>query len=314
MLTSDLAADFFQLRELDAEMADVRSAIDFEQAGLKLVENRHNGGAASGLEVAQQQTVLDSTIAQLALLQQQRAQFEHAIAVLQGLPAPIFKAPVRALTAEPPPIPLSLPAELLQRRPDIATAERNVASANAQIGVAKAAFFPGILLGGSGGAESRNLTSLLNAPSMFWSIGLSVLEPIVNGGRNRATLENARAVYDENVADYRESALVAFQQVEDALSGLNALASASGSQQEAVDDARRSLNLANARYTGGLVTYLDVITAQEQLLTSERLSEQILGQQLVTSVLLVKALGGGWDDSSIAAVGVKPNVKQTFQQ
>ena len=314
MLTSDLAADFFQLRELDAEMADVQAAIDFEQAGLTLVENRHNGGAASGLDVAQQQTVLDSTITQLALLQQQRAQFEHAIAVLQGLPASTFKAPVRALTAEPPPIPLSLPAELLQRRPDIATAERDVAAANAQIGVAKAAFFPGISLGGSGGAESRNITSLLNVPSAFWSVGLSVLEPILNGGRNRAALENAKAVYDENVADYRESALVAFQQVEDALSGLNALASAATSQQRAVEDAGRSLSLANARYTGGLVTYLDVITAQEQVLTNERLAEQILGQRLVTSVLLVKALGGGWDESSIAAVGVKPSLKQAFQQ
>ena len=314
VITSELAADFFQLRELDAEMAVVQKAIKFEQDGMNFVNNRHSGGIASGLDVAQQETVLDSTITQLSLLQQQRDQFEHAIAVLQGIPASSFRAPVRALALVPPPIPLGLPAELLQRRPDIATAEREVASANAEIGVARAAFYPGITLGGSGGWQSANIGSLLNVPSTFWSIGFSAIEPLLNGGRNRALLANARAVYDENVANYRESALVAFQQVEDALSGLNALNSASTSQQRAVDDAGRALKLANARYSGGLVTYLDVITAQEQVLTNERLSTQILGERLVTSVLLVKALGGGWDEASIAAVGVKPTLRQALQQ
>ena len=216
---------------------------------------------------------------------------------------------------QPPSVPLSLPSELLQRRPDIATAEREVASANAQIGVARAAFYPSIFLSSSGGFDSTNLPELLNAPSLIWSIGFSALEPLIAGGRNRARLESVRAVYDESVANYRESSLVAFQQVEDALSGLNALSSASESQQRAVDDAERSLNLANARYTGGLVTYLDVITAQEQALVNERLAAQILGQRLVTSVYLVKALGGGWDDSSLSAAGiVKPSLKQAIQQ
>ena len=189
-----------------------------------------------------------------------------------------------------------------------------MAAANAQIGVAKAAFYPSISLSGGTGFQSSDLVSLVNAPSAIWSVGLSLLEPVIAGGRNHARLENAKAVYDENVANYRESALVAFQQVEDALTGINTLASASDSQQRAVDDAERSLNLANARYTGGLVTYLDVITAQEQVLTNERLGAQIQGQRLVTSVLLVKALGGGWDGSSIAAVGVKPSLKQALQQ
>ena len=314
LISSELAADYFQLRELDAELAVVQKAIDFEKEGLNLVDKRHQGGAVSGLDVAQQQTVLDSSYTQLALLQQQRAQFEHAIAVLQGLPASNFKAPVRVLDVLPPAVPLTLPSELLQRRPDIAIAERQVAAANAQIGIAKAAFYPSISLGAGGGFQSRDIGKLLDAPSAIWSIGLSVLEPVFAGGRNHARLDAARAAYDENVANYRETSLVAFQQVEDALSGLTALASASDSQQRAVSDAGRSLTLANARYTGGLVTYLDVITAQEQVLNNERLATQIQGQRLVTSVLLVKALGGGWDSASIAAVGVKPSLKQVFEQ
>lgn len=315
MVASELAADYFQLRELDAEVAVVQKAVEFQKQGLQLVENRHNGGAVSGLDVAQQQTVLDSSYTQLALLQQQRAQFEHAVAVLQGLPASEFKAPVRALDTQPPAIPVALPSELIQRRPDIATAEREVAAANAQVGVAKAAFYPSLSLGATGaGFQSADIAKLVSAPSAIWSVGLSLFEPVIAGGRNHAQLANARAAYDENVANYRESVLVAFQQVEDALSGLNALTSASDSQQRAVADAQTSLTLANARYTGGLVTYLDVITAQEQVLNNERLATQIQGQRLVTSVLLVKALGGGWDASSIDAVGVKPGIKQVIQQ
>lgn len=314
LVSSELAADYFQLRELDMEIAVIQREIVFQQQGLQLVEKRHEGGAVSGLDVAQQQTVLDSSYTQLALLQQQRAQFEHAVAVLQGLPAPEFHAPVRALELQPPAIPVALPSELLQRRPDIATAERQVAAANAQIGVARSAFYPSISLGGGGGLQSSDIVKLLDGPSAIWSVGLSALEPLIAGGRNRARLESAKAAYDEDVANYRETALVAFQQVEDALAGLAALASASDSQQRAVSDAGRSLTLANARYTGGLVTYLDVITAQQQILTNERLAAQIQGQRLVTSVLLVKALGGSWDSSSIAAVGVKPRAKQAFQQ
>ena len=314
LVSTELAADYFQLRELDAEMAVVQKAIAFQQEGLQLVNNRHQGGAVSGLDVAQQQTVLDSSYTQLALLQQQRAQFEHAVAVLQGLPAAQFKAPVRTLDSEPPAIPVALPSELLQRRPDIATAEREVAAANAQIGVARSAFYPVISLGGAGGFQSSDISKLLDGPSAVWSVGLSALEPLVAGGRNRARLESAKAVYDENVANYRETALVAFQQVEDALAGLGALAGASDSQKRAVTDAGQSLTLANARYTGGLVTYLDVITAQEQVLSNERLATQIQGQRLVTAVLLVKALGGGWDASSISAVRVRPSPKQAGQQ
>ncbi len=314
LVSSELAADYFQLRALDAEIAVVQKAITFENEGLQLVQKRHNGGAVSGLDVAQQQTVLDSSYTQLALLQQQRAQFQHALAVLQGLSPAEFVAPVRALDLQAPAVPVLMPSELLQRRPDIAIAEREVASANAQIGVARSAFYPSISLGGGGGFLSAHIGELLNGPSAIWSVGLSAIGPLVAGGRNRARYEGARAAYDENVATYRETVLTAFQQVEDAMSGLTALASASDSQGRAVGDAELSLNLANARYTGGLVTYLDVITAQEQVLTNERLAAQINGQRLVTSVLLVKALGGGWDSSSIADVRVRANVKQAFQQ
>jgi multidrug efflux system outer membrane protein len=314
LVSSDLAADYFQLRELDAEIAVLQRAIAFQQKGLKLVNERHEGGVVSGLDVAQQATLLDSSETQVYLLQQQRAQYEHALATLQGLPASDFKTPVRAVDTLPPAVPLSLPSELLQRRPDIATAEREVAAANARVGIARSAFYPSILLQGSGGLESVKLSNLVSASSALWSLGLSALEPLIAGGRLHGQLEYSRAAYEEDVSNYRESALVAFQQVEDALAGLNALLSASQSQQRAVADAERSLNLANIRYTGGLVTYLDVVTAEQQALTTERLATQLLGQRLVTSVYLIKALGGGWDSASIAAMAVKPSLKQALQQ
>ncbi|MGH9517680.1 MAG: efflux transporter outer membrane subunit [Terriglobales bacterium] len=314
LVSSELAADYFQLRELDSEIAVVQKAITYQQQGLTLVNNRHTGGAASGLEVAQQQVVLDSSMTQLSLLEQQRSQFQHALAMLQGLAPAEFIAPVRGLESQPPPLPLMLPSELLQRRPDIAIAERQTAAANARIGVARAALYPSISLGGSGGLDSVAIGSLLNAPSFFWSLGLSALEPVIAGGRNRAQLDFARGGYQEAVANYRETALTAFQQVEDALSGLTTLGAAYQSQQRAVADAKRALQLANARYTGGLVTYLDVITAQEQALSNEREETQLLGQRMTTSVLLVKALGGGWDSLSLAAVRVKPSLKQAVQQ
>jgi NodT family efflux transporter outer membrane factor (OMF) lipoprotein len=314
LVSSELAADYFQLRELDSEIAVVQKAISYQQQALTLVQNRHTGGAASGLDVAQQQVVLDTSMTQLALLQQQRAQYQHALAMLQGLAPAQFVAPVRALDAQPPALPLMMPSELLQRRPDIAIAERETAAANARIGVARAALYPSISLGGSAGLDSQAISHLLNAPSFFWSLGLSALEPVIAGGRNRAQLEYAHSAYQETVANYRETALTAFQQVEDALSGLRTLAAAYESQQRAVVDSERSLQLANARYTGGLVTYLDVITAEEQTLTNERQEVQLLGQRLTTSVLLVKALGGGWDSASISSIGIKPSLKQAVQQ
>jgi NodT family efflux transporter outer membrane factor (OMF) lipoprotein len=291
----------------------VQESVKIQQQGLVLVNHRHEGGIASGLDLAQQQTLLDSTVTQLYLLQQQRAQFEHAIAVLTGNAASTFSVRVAPLLTVSPPIPLGIPSDLLERRPDVATAERTMAQENALVGVAKTAFYPQFTISGGGGFQSVTLGSLISTPSTFWSLGGDLLQPIFNGGRNRATLAGAKSAYDESVANYRESALVAFQQVEDGLSGLNSLSRAAESQNAAVADAHRALDIANDRYVGGLTTFLDVITSQSVLLTNERLSTQLLGQQMVTSVYLVKALGGSWDASAIQNEQVHPTASQAFQ-
>jgi outer membrane protein, multidrug efflux system len=314
VLTAELAADYFDLRESDREAGVVRQSVEIQQRGLDLVNHRHEGGVANGLEVAQQQTLLDSTAAQLQLVLQQRAQFEHAIAVLVGKSASAFSVAEAPFDAEPPAIPTGLPSEILERRPDVATSERQMAFENAQVGLATAAFYPHITLGGSGGWQSRDIATLVNAPSAMWAVGGDLLQPIFNGGRNRANLALTRASYDESVANYRESVLVAFQQVEDGLSGLELLNEAMKTQQAAVADSRRALDLANSRYKGGVTTYLDVITAQSTLLANERLSTQLLGQQMVTSVFLVKALGGAWDASEIQNEQVRPKLVQAVQQ
>ncbi len=314
VLTAELAADYFTLRELDAETQVVQDSISIEQKGLDLVNNRHEGGLASGLDLAQQKTLLDATTTQLYLVQQQRATFEHAIAVLTGNPAPTFKVQPAPLSSAPPPVPLGVPSDLLERRPDVASAERTMAQQNAIVGVAQTAFYPQFTISGGGGFQSISIGSLLTAPSAFWAVGGDLLQPIFNGGRNRATLAATKSAYDESVANYRQSTLVAFQQVEDGLSSLNALSQAAASQGNAVNSARRSLELSNNRYVGGVASYLDVITAQVSLLNTQRLATQLLGQQMVTSVYLVKALGGGWDASALQNDVVRPKASQAFQQ
>ncbi len=314
VLSAELAADYFNLRELDAEYQVVQESVVYERKGLDLVQNRHQGGIASGLEVAQQATVLDSTISQLALVQESRAQYEHAIAVLVGQPASNFSVPVAALKATPPPVPLGVPSDVLERRPDIATYEREMAFENAQVGLARTAFYPHITLSGGGGWQSTQIASLLNAPSLFWSLGADALEPILEGGRNRANLAAARAAYDQSVANYRQTVLTAFQEVEDGISNLSTISQALTTQGAAVADARRALEIANNRYVGGVTNYLDVITAQTTLLSSQRLETQLLGQQMVSSVYLVKALGGGWDAMQIKNETVHPKAGQILQQ
>ncbi|MGC2109597.1 MAG: efflux transporter outer membrane subunit [Candidatus Korobacteraceae bacterium] len=314
VLTAELAADYFSLRELDAETQVVQESVAIQQKGLQLVENRHSGGVASGLDLAQQQTLLDSTVTQLYLVKQQRQQFEHAIAVLTGNPASTFSVPARPLNAAPPPIPLGVPSDLLERRPDIAAAERQMAYENALVGVATAAFYPQLTLSGTGGYQSTSITSLLTGPSAIWSLGGDLLEPVINGGRNRANLAYTKHTYDESVANYRESVLVAFQQVEDGLSNIDELSQAVAKQNAAVEDARRALEISNNRYVGGVTTYLDVITAQSALLTNQRLATQLLGQDMVAEVYLVKALGGSWDASQIQNEQVHPKAIQAIQQ
>lgn len=314
VLTAELAADYFTLRELDAEYQVVEESVGYQRKGLDLVQDRHRGGIASGLEVAQQATVLDSTISQASLVQESRAQYEHAIAVLVGQPAPAFAVPVVPLKATPPPVPLGVPSDVLERRPDIATFERQMAYENAEVGIARTAFYPHITLSGSGGWQSTDLASLLNAPSLFWSLGADALEPILQGGRNRANLAATRAAYDQAVANYRQSVLTAFQEVEDGISNLSTVSQALTTQAAAVEDARKALDIANNRYVGGVTNYLDVITAQTTLLSSQRLETQLLGQQMVSSVYLVKALGGGWDVGQIQDQQVHPQPGQILQQ
>jgi multidrug efflux system outer membrane protein len=313
VLTAELAADYFTLRELDAEFQVVQESVGYQRKGLDLVNNRHQGGIASGLEVAQQAALLDSTLSQLSLVQQSRAQFEHAIAVLVGQAASSVSVPIAPLRATPPPVPLGVPSDVLERRPDISTAERLMAYQNAQVGIARSAFYPHITLSGSGGWQSTDLAPLFNAPSLIWSLGADALQPIIEGGRNRANLAAARAAYDQSVANYRQSVLTAFQQVEDGISNLSTLSQALATQGAAVEDARRALTIANNRYIGGVTSYLDVITAQTVLLTSQRLETQLLGQQMVSSVYLVKALGGGWDASQIKDQQVHPQAGQVLQ-
>jgi multidrug efflux system outer membrane protein len=309
VLTAELAADYFTLRQLDAEIAILNRTVQTLQKGLELVKSRHEGGLASGLDVAEEETLLNTTRTQATLLLQQRKQFEDAIAVLVGKPAPDFHVAPQELAAEPPNIDTSLPSDILERRPDIAEAERQMAVANAQIGIAKAAYYPSLVLFGQGGWNSASISQLMNAESSFWSIGANVAQDIFTGGARRAQVQFSQAGYDGTVANYRGTVLNAFREVQDNITGLQVLDAARRSQADAVDSSRRQLDIATSRYVGGLVNYLDVVSAQQNLLNNEQEAAVIQGQRLIASVLLVKALGGGWDAASLAAVHIKPQIK-----
>ncbi len=298
---ADLAVDYFQARSLDAEEQLLNSTVkDYEQA-LDLTESRFHGGIASEVEVEQAMTQLQTVRAEAIDVGVLRAQYEHAVAILVGKPPAEFSLPPLPLTEPPPHIPIGLPSDLLERRPDIAAAERLVASANAQIGVAKSAYYPLINLGASGGFESSVITTLINGPSGLWSIGLSATETIFDAGRRRAVTDQARASYDYQVANYRQSVLNGFQQVEDNLAAVRILENEAKVQDEAVAAAQRSLELSTTRYKGGVTSYLEVITAQSAALTDEVTAVNILGRRMASTVLLIQALGGGWDRSSLPA-------------
>jgi len=227
-------------------------------------------------------------------LRRQRAQLEHAIATLTGTAAPAFSLPPDLKIPTPPVIPLGVPSDLLERRPDVAAAERAVAVANAQIGVASPAFFPSVTLGAGYGFESRALSSLFESPSIIWSLGVALLQPLFDAGRIQANVDFTNAGYAVTVANYRRVVLTAMQEVQDGITGIDALASASAQAAKAIASATRALDLATARYEGGIAGYLEIIVAQQALLNNERLSAQLLGQRLLASVFLVKALGGDW--------------------
>jgi outer membrane protein, multidrug efflux system len=300
LLTAELATDYFSLRELDIELDVLARSIDLQRRSLELATARHDLGAASGLDVAQQQALLDSTLTQVDVLLRQRAQFEHAIAALTGTAAPVFALATEVRELVPPQVPIGLPSDVLERRPDVASAERAMAAANAQIGVANAAFYPSIILGPSYGTESRSLASLFSVPSLIWSAGVSIAQPIFDAGRIRANVDFAKAGYDVTVANYRRVVLTAMQEAEDGITGMAALDRASAQARVAISSAQRVLDIATSRYEGGVATYLEVITAQQSLLNNERLAAQLQGQLLLTSVFLVKALGGDWQGGTQA--------------
>jgi multidrug efflux system outer membrane protein len=305
-IQAEVATDYFTLRTLDAQTALLRSDIEVFQKSLELTQNRRSGGIATDLDVAQAETVLKTTQAELPGTMLQRAQFEHALAVLTGQPASTFAVAERPLDAAPPVIPPGLPSELLERRPDVSAAERRMAAANASIGVAKGAFFPTIQFNGLGGFESLNAGTVFNWQSRFWSVGPSLTLPLFEGGKNRANLRFARAAYEETVANYRQVVLAAFADVEDNLAAQNFLTIQCDAESAALLAARKQLEIADNRYRAGLVTYLEVATAQNTALDIEITTVQLRGQQLAAAVALVKSLGGGWQNPFVAAQASRP--------
>ncbi|MGO9084645.1 MAG: efflux transporter outer membrane subunit [Terriglobales bacterium] len=296
-LHADLAVDYFEARSLDAEEQLLNSTVKQYEQALELNQSRFQGGIASEVDVEQARTQLQTTRAQAIDVGVLRAQYEHAVAILVGKPPAEFTLPPLPLTAPPPRIPISLPSDLLERRPDIAAAERRVAAANAQIGVARSAYYPLVELTGTGGFESGSVTTLLQGPSSVWAFGLSAVETVFDVGRRRALNDQARAAYDYQVAAYRESVLSGFQEVEDSLAAARILEQEAQVQNEAVLAAQHSLDLSLTRYKGGVTSYLEVLTAQSAALADEVTAVNILGRRMASTVLLVQALGGGWDRS-----------------
>jgi NodT family efflux transporter outer membrane factor (OMF) lipoprotein len=297
VVSAELASDWFSLCTLDASLDVLYRSIALQRRALDFVNSRHVLGAGTGLEVAQQQALLDNTLTQVDVQKRTRAQFEHAIATLVGAPAPGFSLPPVVRDLQPPAIPVGVPSDLLQRRPDVASAERAMAAANAQIGVATAAFYPSVILGPGIGEESRMLSTLFDAPSLVWSIGVSATQTLFDAGRTRANVDFARAGYDASVATYRRTVLTAMQEVEDGITGVASLDRATAQAQVAVASAQRVLDMSNARYEGGVATYLDVITAQQSLLAVQLQAAQLAGQRQLVATALVKALGGDWRGS-----------------
>jgi NodT family efflux transporter outer membrane factor (OMF) lipoprotein len=294
-LQAELAMDYFELRAADAQQRLLDQTVQAYSEALKLTLNRFQGGAAPKSDVAQAQTQLDTTRVLATDVAEQRAQFEHAIAVLIGTPPATFNLPPRPLAARPPDIPVGLPSQLLERRPDIAAAERRVAAANEQIGIARAAYYPTVMLNASVGFESASAGSLLKGSSLLWAVGTSLTQTLFDGGRRRATSDAARAAYEATVASYRQTTLSAFQQVEDNLAALRVLEQEAEQQRRAVASSQQSLELFTNRYKGGVDTYLQVITAQTAALANQRNEIDILRRRMDASILLVKAVGGGFE-------------------
>jgi NodT family efflux transporter outer membrane factor (OMF) lipoprotein len=305
-IQSDLAQSYFALRAVDAQQRLLQDSVRAFEASLKLTQNRYNAGVVARVDVVQAQSQMQATQAQAIDTGVQRAQLEHAIAVLVGKsPAELSLALSPLDEVVPPAIPVGLPSALLERRPDIAGAERRVAAANAQIGVAQAAYFPALTLSASGGFASATIGTLISTPARFWSLGLGLAQTLFDAGLRRARTQQAVALYDETVAAYRQTVLTGFQEVEDNLAALRILEEESAVQAEALAGARQSVELALNQYKSGIVSYLNVLTAQTTALTNERTAVDLRSRRLAASVLLVRALGGGWDGSAL------PSPRQT---
>lgn len=298
-LQSELASDYFEMRGLDAQRELLDNTVTDYASYLHLTQVRFKGGVATESDVALAQTQLDTTRAQDIDVRVARSQFEHAIATLIGVPASTFTLPAMPLGGKIPDIPVGVPSDLLERRPDIAAAERQVDAANAQIGIAITAYYPNVSLTGNGGFFSGNPGTLIQGPSEMWSLGASAVELLFDAGRRHAITQQARDAYQQQVANYRQIVLAAFQDVEDNLAALRILNQESAANQAAVADAQRSLQISTHRYTGGVTTYLEVLTAQTALLTNQRTQDDIATRQFVSSVQLIRALGGGWDTSRL---------------
>jgi NodT family efflux transporter outer membrane factor (OMF) lipoprotein len=301
-LHAELAIDYIELRSADAQQHLLDDTVAAYADALRLTQNRLNGGFAPASDVAQAQTQLDTAQVQDTDIGVTRAQYEHAIAVLIGEPPGAFTLPPAKMDAQPPVVPPGLPSELLQRRPDISAAERRVAEANDQLGIARAAYYPSLNFSATAGFEGTSFANWFAWPSLFWAVGTSLTQPLFDGGRIHAQSEQARANYDQAVASYRQTALTAFQQVEDNLAALRILGGEAARQRAAVQAAARSLQLFRNRYVGGEDTYLQVISAQTIALQNQRNDVDIARRRLEASVLLVKALGGGWEPADLPAL------------
>lgn len=295
ILSADVARNYFQLGELDSEVAILEETVELRRDALQVVQRRFDSGIVSELDVARAKTELATAEADLIDVRRRRAEIENALAVLCGQPASNFKVDARPLALKPPSVPPGLPSDLLERRPDVAEAERSLVAANAQIGVAIAGFFPVVRMTGSAGYESLELDDLFKWDSRTWSLGPSISLPIFTGGRTLANVRNARARYDETVAQYRQQVLIAFRDVEDALVNLRMRAEHADALERVVTAARETAALSRLRYEQGLVNYLEVVDAERSRLQAERAAVQVLSDRLISTVLLVKAIGGGFD-------------------
>ena len=296
---AELAADYFQLHGSDGDVDLLQRTVASYQDYLVLTQNRYKSGVASGADVAQAQAQLETTRAQLIDLRVARAQFEHAIAMLTGKAPAAVTVPAVLLKTPPPPVPVTVPSTLLERRPDIAAAERQMAAVHEQIGIAQAAFYPSLNFSGSTGFQTSDVAKWFTWPSHIFSISPQALEMIFEGGRRRATVAQAKALFDSSVASYRQTVLAAFQQVEDNLVALRVFEEEAAVTDRAVKAAEDSLNISTYQYKAGTVAYLQVLIAQATALAAERSAVDLLTRRMVASVLLVEALGGGWDGSTM---------------